>query len=203
MIVANGWAVGGILLLEMEHASDTAARLDALMAEMGWVRRLARALVKDAAVANDVAQDAWLLAMQHPVADVRPRRPWLRRVVLNVVRMRLRTTSRRDAWEAAIESSDVATPAELVERVELQRAVADEVLALTEPYRSTVLLHFVEGLTSGQIARRVEVPDGAVRSRLKVALDQLRERLKGRSDGPKHGWLAALTLTATTRRARR
>jgi len=191
-IVANGLAIGGILSLEMEHARDTTAQLDALMAEIGWVRRLARALVKDAAVAADVAQDAWLLAMQHPPTDARPLRPWLHRVVLNVVRMRHRAMRRRDAREAAIESRDVATPAELVERIELQRAVADEVLALTEPYRTTVLLRFVEGLTSGQIARRLGVPEGTVRRRLKVAIDQLRKRLQARSDGPKHGWLATL-----------
>lgn len=129
----------------MDQAGEMAARLDELMDEIGWVRRLARALVKDAAVADDVAQDAWLLAMRHPPADARPLRPWLKRVVLNVARMRYRTAHRRDAREAATEPEGVPTPGELVERVELQRAVADEVLALTEPFRSTVLLHFVEG----------------------------------------------------------
>jgi len=169
-----------------------ATRLDELLAEVGWVRRLARVLVRDVAVADDVAQDAWLLAIQHAPTDARPLRPWLRRVVLNVVRMRHRSTSRRDAREAAIEQADVPTPADLVEHVELQRAVADEVSTLAEPYRSTVLFHFVEGLSSSEIARRLGVPDGTVRRRLKVAIDQLRERLQCRSDGPKHGWLAAL-----------
>ena len=179
----------------MEHVSDTAARLDELMAEIGWVRRVALALVKDAAAADDVAQDAWLLAMRHPPAAPRPLRPWLRRVVLNVARMRHRAARRRDLRdlrEAQAEPRDVPTPADLVERVELQRAVADEVLALTEPYRGAVLLHFVEGLSSAQIARRLDVPDGTVRRRLKVAIDQLRERLAARDDGPRRGWLAAL-----------
>jgi len=170
--------------------------LDELMGEIGWVRRLARALVKDAAVADDVAQDAWLLALQHPPTNARPLRPWLRRVVLNVARMRYRAARRCNAREAATEPGDVPTPGELVERVELQRAVADEVLALTEPFRSTVLLHFVEGLSSAQIARQLRVPDGTVRRRLKVAVDQLRERLQARSDGPKRGWLAALVPLA-------
>jgi len=129
----------------MEPASDTTARLDALMAEMGWIRRLARALVKDAAPAG-----------------------------------------------AAIEVYAVGTPAELALRVALQRVVADEVLALAEPYRSTVLLQFVERLRSGQIARRLGLPAGTVRRHLKVALDQLCERLAARGDGPRHGWLAAL-----------
>jgi RNA polymerase sigma factor (sigma-70 family) len=180
----------------MDQAGNMAARLDELMAEIGWVRRLARALINDVAAADDIAQDAWVLAIRHPPTDARPLRPWLRRVVLNVARMRYRTARRRDAREAATERGDVPTPADLVERVQLQRAVADEVLALTEPFRSTVLLHFVEGLSSAQIARRLGVPDGTVRRRLKVAVDQLRERLRSRGDGPKRGWLVALVPLA-------
>jgi len=179
----------------MDHAGDTAARLDELLAEIGWVRRLARALVRDAAVADDVAQDAWLLAIQHPPTDARPLRPWLHRVVRNVARMRHRAATRRaarEAREAAIDPREIPSPEQLVERVELQRVVAGEVVALGEPYRSTVLLHFVEGLSSSEIARRLGVPDGTVRRRLKVALDQLRERLRARDDAPVPGWLAAL-----------
>ncbi|HEU4727339.1 MAG TPA: sigma-70 family RNA polymerase sigma factor [Kofleriaceae bacterium] len=176
----------------MSHGSHTAPHLDQLMAEIDWVRRLARALVKDAAAADDVAQDAWVLAVQHPPAEPRPLRPWLSRVVLNVVRMRHRAATRRDAREAAWQERDVPTPAELVERVELQRAVAGEVLALDEPYRSTVLLAFVEGLPGPEIARRLGVPEGTVRRRLKVAIDRLRDRLAARADRPGRGWLAAL-----------
>jgi DNA-directed RNA polymerase specialized sigma24 family protein len=44
----------------MAQASDAAVWLDDLLAEMAWVRRLARALVKEPAAADDVAQDAWL-----------------------------------------------------------------------------------------------------------------------------------------------
>ena len=164
-----------------------------LMAEMGWVRQLARALVKNDALADDIAQDTWLIAeRQHPETD-RPLRPWLARVVTNLARTRRTSEARRDRRDIAYDDGrNQATPAELVERVELQRALADEVLALAEPYRSTVLLHFFEGCSSAEIARRLGIPDGTVRRRLKVALDQLREALRKRNDPPKGGWLAAL-----------
>ena len=164
-----------------------------LLAEMGWVRQLARALVKDVALADDVAQDTWLVAAERePDAD-QPLKPWLARVVKNLVHTRRRSHARRTQREASVVDERVTrTPAELIERVELQRAVADEVLALAEPYRSTVLLHFVDGHSSAEISRRLGIPDGTVRRRLKVALDQLRAALAKRSDQPQRGWLAAL-----------
>ncbi len=183
----------------MTQTTDTAMRLDELVSELGWIRRVARALVDDGATADDVAQDAWLAARAQPPAAAGPVRPWLRRVVVNVARMRHRAGRRREARERVSDglwAREVASPAELVERVELQRVVAGEVLALREPYRSTVLLCFFEELSSAEVARRLGVPDGTVRRRLKVALDELRGRLAARSDGPKAGWLAALAPLA-------
>lgn len=55
-----------------------------------------------------------------------------------------------------------------------------------------MILQFIEGYSSAEIARQLGIPDGTVRRRLKVALDQLREGLRRRSDQPRRGWLAAL-----------
>jgi len=182
---------------------DTPTLTSKLMAEMGWVRELARSLVRDGSLAEDIAQDTYVIAAERQPDQTRPLRPWLARVVVNLVRTRRRGDARRaerhlraidaDAGRAAPSGP---TPAELVERLELQRALADEVLALTEPYRSTVLLHFVEGYRSSEIARRLDVPEGTVRRRLKVALEQLRAALDKRPD-PKRGWIAALAILAS------
>lgn len=167
------------------------------LADMAWVKQLARALVRDDANADDLAHDALLVAAAKAPGD-RPLRPWLHRVMLNLVRMRARSDKRRDAREATLADAapPTATPEELVARVEIQRVVAGEVLELREPYRSTILMHFVEGLSSIEIARKLDIPDGTVRRRLKTALDELRTRLKAREDQPKGGWLAALVPLA-------
>ena len=173
----------------MERGSTS----EQLMAEMAWVRRLARALVHDPAVADDVAQEAWIVAAEKAPDEGRPLRPWLARVVMNLARTRRRGELRRGLREQAADvERSVPSSDELVERVELQRIVAGEVLALAEPYRSTILLHFVEGYTSAEIARRMGIPAGTVRRRLKTALDQLRAALRARPDQPPKGWLAAL-----------
>ncbi|HEY1812230.1 MAG TPA: sigma-70 family RNA polymerase sigma factor [Kofleriaceae bacterium] len=155
------------------------ARLDRVLAEMEWVRRLAGSLARDEIAADEVAQETWLVASERAPDDELPLRPWLARVVHNLVRMRHRRASRRDARErAAPIVTETPTPHDLLERVEAQRAIADEVIALAEPYREVVLLHYVEGVPTNEIARRLDVPPGTVRRRLKVARDQLRERLR-------------------------
>lgn len=177
----------------MENAGPD-PQLAELTAEMAWLRRLARALLHGDE-AQDLAQDAWLVAATERPADGRPLRPWLSRVVRNLARMKVRGRARREARESASAATETeASPAELVQRVELQQLVAGEVLRLSEPYRSTLLLHYFEELTCAEIARRLGVPEGTVRRRLKVALDEIRARLAAHERTP--GGLAVLAPLA-------
>ncbi|MEO8706405.1 MAG: sigma-70 family RNA polymerase sigma factor [Kofleriaceae bacterium] len=170
--------------------------LDDLTAEMAWIRRLAHALVNDAATADDVAQDAWLAAAGKAPED-RPLRPWLARVVLNVVRMRARSASRRTSYERQVAAGEAVEGADaIIARVETQRLVAGEVLALAEPYRSTLLLHYFEGLSSAEIGRRSGIPDGTVRRRLKEARSQLRARLARTGGDDRKAWIAPVAALA-------
>ncbi|MBX3162172.1 MAG: sigma-70 family RNA polymerase sigma factor [Deltaproteobacteria bacterium] len=154
--------------------------LEKLMSELSWLRRLASALVRDENDANDLVQETWLVAAEHAPTDGRPLKPWLSRVALNLVRMRSRATTRRRAREAAVEPVAEHSPAPdaLVSRLRAQRTVADEILRLAEPYRNTILLHYFEDLSCAEIARRAGIPEGTVRRRLKVSLDELRCRLR-------------------------
>jgi RNA polymerase sigma-70 factor (ECF subfamily) len=178
---------------------ETAAtdRLDQLITDSRWLRGLARSLVKDAAAADDIVQDAWLVATERLPDDDRPLRPWLARVVLNLARMRGRSTTRRIARELGAGDHMVPPmrPDEIVERVETQRMLAGLVLELGEPYRDVLLLHYFEGLPSPEIGRRLGVSDGTVRWRLKHALDELRARLAGRS-GDQRAWIAPIAALA-------
>lgn len=67
--------------------------LDDLLAHTDWVRALARQLLDDHQLAEDVAHEASLAAWKKP-----PRaalRPWLKAVVLNLSRRTARLRSRR------------------------------------------------------------------------------------------------------------
>jgi len=82
--------------------------------------------------------------------------------------------------------------AELDERVEAQRLVAGLVLGLEEPFRTTLLLRYYEDLSAADVARRLGVPAGTVRWRIKHALDELRPALDRAHGGSRERWHALL-----------
>jgi hypothetical protein len=119
----------------------------------------------------------------------------LRTVITNAARLRWRGEANRTAREQAasvLDERDVPSAAELLERHELQQVLARLVGELDEPFRSTILLRFAEGLMPTQIARRLGIPAGTVRWRLKEALDRLRAELDRLHEGDRRAWMLAL-----------
>lgn len=172
----------------------------ALLEHSEWVRALARTLVRDPVVAEDVVQETWLAALRQPPPGDRPARAWLAAVARNVARQFGRAQSRRDRREAASARSEaLPSDQELGERVALQQWVVDEVMGLDEPYRHTILLRFFEGLPPRDIALRMGIPLETVKSRLRRGLERLRGRMdSARGPGGVRGVLALLPLTTPT-----
>jgi len=166
--------------------------LSELLEHAEWLRGLARRLVTDAAAADDLVQETWLVAMRNPPDSERPPRPWLAGVIRNLARLRGRTEARRRFRDTAVARRDkLPSTSELVEGVDTGRRLAQEVLRLDEPYRSTVILRYHHNLSAAEISRRLGVPAGTVRWRLKHGLDQLRARLD-REWKERKSWCLAL-----------
>lgn len=171
--------------------------IDTLLAQRAWVRLLARSLVRDDSAADDVAQDAWVAALAHPPKDEATSRGWFAVVVRNVARARGRSDARRVAREEAVARPETQPTAdEVVAQAEIHRRVVEETMALAEPYRTTILLRYFEGLALGEIAARMSAPLETVRTRLRRAHEQLRERLGSLRDGDERA--ALLVLAAGT-----
>jgi RNA polymerase sigma-70 factor (ECF subfamily) len=154
--------------------------VETVRAEAVWLRRLAAALTSGEAAADDVVQETWLAGVARPPRAPGPIGGWLRAVLRNAVRKTARDDSRRRAREqVASVGTERAVPAveELAVRLEAQQLLAQMVMRLEEPYRTTVLLRYYEGPAPIEIARRHVVPPGTVRWRLKHALDDLRGQL--------------------------
>lgn len=174
-------------------------RIEDLLGESSWLSALARELVADRALADDVAQDTWVAALRTPPPRATPLRPWLARVARNFAKQRARGESRRTRRELEHASdSDTASPGadELSARLEGQRLLITALGELAEPYRSTVLLVYFEHLTSAEIAQREGIAASTVRWRLQQALDQLRTRLDAQSHGERRHWALALAPLA-------
>lgn len=169
--------------------------LEELLTETGWMRRLAVRLAGDSHLADDIVQDTWIAAMRRPPEEGESARPWLAKVLRNALRMRVRTDGRRASREQAalILHDEVPTPESLVAKTEAQRLLAGLVLRLEEPYRSTVLLHFGEGMTLADIARSQGIAASTARGRLKTSLDQLRAWIQAET-GDRRRWALAPLL---------
>ncbi len=178
--------------------SSTPADLETLLAHGDFVRALVARLVFDPDRVDDIVQQTWLAAIEHPPRSRASIRGWLATLAGNFARRLARAERRRSnlvSWARAPRATPSAQ--EIVEREALRRQVIDAVLALAEPYRSTILLRYYEDLPPREIARRHTVPVETVRTRLKRGLDQLRARLDDDHDGDRRAWcLALLPLAA-------
>ncbi|MEM9380005.1 MAG: RNA polymerase sigma factor [Planctomycetota bacterium] len=170
---------------------------ETLLAELGWVRNLARRLVGQDA--DDLVQETWTVASsQLPRQDL-PLRPWLAAITRRLASNHHRSNRHRRDREivtARLRQSHAPPSSELVERGDALRRVVDLVLELEDPYRNVLLLRYFEGLTPARIAESSGSKASTVRTHLARGLDQLRERLDAADGGDRTRWMRALTPIA-------
>ena len=190
----------------MEHTRTWEA--EELLQHHRWARSLARHLVLDDATADDVAQESMVIALDRAPRGLRngPKfSAWLGTVVRNVARQTGRSEARRAHRERESASQEALPSAlEMTAFVEGQGLLLRALLTLDEESRHMVLLRYQEGLSAADIARQLGKGGGTVRSKIKRALDRLREELDQVHDGDRSAWHAAvapLTLAVPVRAA--
>lgn len=151
---------------------------DFYLAHASYVRALARRLVYDAEAADDVAQSAWLAALERPPRDGTSQKRWFARVVRNLASKALRTAMRRNAREQRWEPPPPASsPVDVLSHEHERQRVVAALLELDDPYRRVLIAHFFDGLSPAAIAARDGVPVETVRTQQKRGLQRLRARL--------------------------
>src|SRR6187549_2100468 len=132
---------------------------ESLLEHAAKLRALAAHLVADPSTADDLVQDTFVAALRHAPSVERPLEPWLARVIGNFARKHKRSAVRRDDRERALAPLvQEPTPDAIAERLEVQRILLEALHEIDEPFRTTLVLHYFEDLSSADIARLQKVP---------------------------------------------
>jgi RNA polymerase sigma-70 factor (ECF subfamily) len=168
----------------------TAGQLDALEELYDRYRTMAYSIAlritADAALAEDVVQDAFLGVWRNAARYAEGRgsvKTWLLSIVhhraVDAVRRRRPTTDlpeREDVPPPALTLPDIwADVAAGLDRAEIARALA----TLSDVQREAIELAYWGGLTQQEIAERTGTPLGTVKSRVRLGLLALRRALVG------------------------
>ena len=152
-------------------------------------------LVRDRALAEDLAQDGFLRVYQR-LSTFDPQRrfsSWFFQVLRNVTIDYLRVNRvpvasldelADEGHQVAIADDRGASPEELAGRTELASAISRALSRLRPEYREVVVLRYQEGLTHPEIAEILGLPSGTVKTYLHRARKELADILEGEGWGP-------------------
>ena len=144
--------------------------------------RLARAILRDPAEAQDATHDAFVQAWRKwdTLRDQSRFEPWFDRILVNTCRNRLRSNRRLTtdiSAEVALATGDHAGG--VADRDVIGAAIS----ALSPDHQVVVALRYYRDLTVDDIARRLGVPSGTVQSRLHYALKRLHDAIDAADKG--------------------
>jgi RNA polymerase sigma-70 factor, ECF subfamily len=152
-----------------------------------YVMGLAIRVVRDSDTAQEIVQDVFTRVWQKAAAYDAGQAgvaTWIMRIARNRAIDELRRRGARPVLDAISDDSPLAdTAAPLPDEAAdaaLRRARVREALAtLPDKQRQAVSLAFFGGRTHAEIARELREPLGTVKTRIRTALQTLRERLAG------------------------
>jgi RNA polymerase sigma-70 factor, ECF subfamily len=145
------------------------------------LRRYARALLRDAAAADDLVQDSLerVIGRWHQRRADGNARAWVFTILHNLALNRLKQKARRGA-HLAIEDAgeaELVSPASQEDGLR-HRDLLRGLQRLTEDQRSVLLLVSVEGLSYAEVAHVLDIPLGTVMSRLSRARESLSQAME-------------------------
>ena len=155
--------------------------------------RVARAIVRDDAEAEDVMQEAYVRAYAH-LAEFEGRASfatWLTRIAVHEALARARRRVRYDRLDDErtddeevndMRRSATRDPEEQASLQELRGEIERAVDALPDTFREVFVLRAVEGLSVSETAQCLDIPEDTVKTRLHRARGQLKRALLDRVD---------------------
>jgi RNA polymerase sigma-70 factor (ECF subfamily) len=145
------------------------------------VFRAARAVLRDEAEAEDVAQDAWVRAYTNlrQFSGRASFATWITRIAIHEALARRRRRARHVSIgdHAATLPARTRSPEDEVGARQVATALEAAIDALPRPYRMAFVLRDLQGLDTAETAACLDVPEATVKTRLHRARSLLRTRL--------------------------
>ena len=179
---------------------DTAEQL--VRENAGWMLVLAERMLNDAAMAEDVVQEALINALMglQRFGKQSTLKTWLHRITVNAALSKLRKRKRLaeqsieellpefDQYDCRIERpwTHLASVHDLVENDEIRAHVAEGIRALPDSYRIVLQLRDIEGYDTGETAELLETSESNVKVRLHRARAALKKILEPILRGEEH-----------------
>jgi RNA polymerase sigma-70 factor (ECF subfamily) len=138
--------------------------------------RLARAILREEAEAQDATHDAFVQAWRkwETLRDPARFEQWFDRILVNTCRNRLRAPARQ---ATDISAEVVQASGDPFRQSHDRDVLGNAIAALSPDHQVVVALRFYRDLTIDDIAARVGIPVGTVQSRLHYALERLHREI--------------------------
>lgn len=169
------------LIVLLARNGDEDAFADLVRRRQSWLRNLMRRACGEAALADDLVQQAFLTAWRKLPQLREPAHfgAWLKKLAINLWLQEMRA---KDALREAgdIDETLPAPPADPAAAMDLDRALG----LLPAAQRLCVVLSYHEGMTHREIAETTGLPDGTVKSHIRRGTARLRDLLSAYREIP-------------------
>ena len=140
-----------------------------------------------ASTAEEITQEAmvsiWRNAAQFDPSKAAPS-TWIFTIARNLAIDRYRKSRRPqfDYNDPALVPDEPPTPDRLIEQTEMQENIRQIMDALSLNERNVLMLSYFENLSHFEISRRLSLPVGTVKSRIRLAFGKIRSKLEAQED---------------------
>lgn len=181
---------------------DKAATEQFVRANLGWMLAVARRIVVDGSIAEDVVQDAFSNVFRHLEAfrGDAALKTWMHRIVVNQALMALRKQNRRNEQpidellpefdaagcrvdEPSMLSHLAQTPEALLLSSDRRQQVLANIDRLPDSYRVVLMLRDIEELSTAEVAEMTGLTEANVKVRLHRARAALKKLLSPLFEG--------------------
>jgi RNA polymerase sigma-70 factor (ECF subfamily) len=151
---------------------------------LGAAHSFAYSILREDADADDVCQDAFIIALRRLDQCRAPERfrAWLLTIVRNAAIEKVHKRDRRRSVSLSHleERADASDPSRETYRAEIRSDLREVIDRLTELQRRVLLLHDLDGLRHKEIAEELGITAGSSRVHLHLARKAMRNALKDR-----------------------